>query len=46
MSKASDNQLKSHLNTMPKTDDLQVSNMSEEEMAKAHAFIKVFPSIE
>ena len=43
MSKASDNQLKWTLNTMPKTDDLQVSNMSEEEMAKAHAFHQSFP---
>lgn len=45
MSKASDNQLKWTLNTMPKTDDLQVRNMSEEEMAKAHAFHQSFPSI-
>lgn len=43
MSKASDNQLKWTLNTMPKTDDLQVRNMSEEEMAKAHAFHQSFP---
>ena len=28
---------------MPKTDDLQVRNMSEEEMAKAHAFHQSFP---
>ena len=43
MSKASDNQLKWTLNTMPKTDDLQARNMSGEEMAKAHAFHQSFP---
>lgn len=43
MSKSSETELKWTLNHMPKSDDLQVANMSEKEMEKARSFHESFP---